>query len=159
MKKPNVLTLVCLLASISIVLAASDAPLFQVRLVVDAADENSEAMTLVAHFHGNTRNEVVNVQKTVLIDQTALKSAKLGTDPIGQPVIDITFTDAGAKRFAEVTRQNIHKRLAFIINGKLCQAPKVQTVIPGGKAQISGDFTTEDAADFVNKINHTLAKD
>jgi preprotein translocase subunit SecD len=65
---------------------------------------------------------------------------------------------AGAKRFAEVTRQNIHKRLAIVIDGKLCQAPTIQTVIPSGKAQLSGAFTSEDAADFVKKINNALPK-
>lgn len=105
----------------------------------------------------SVRKEMVNVQKAVLFDQTALKSAKVRTDK-GYPLIVITFTDDGRKRFAEVTRQNIGKRLAIIIQGQLYCAPRIRAEIPGGKAEISGKFSEQEAKNLAAKITEAMKK-
>ena len=85
----------------------------------------------------NDPTHTLHVKKEVLLDTAALASAAVGKPEKGHPVIDISFTDLGAKRFAEITAANLHKQLAILINGKLVCAPTVQSTIDGGKAQIS----------------------
>jgi hypothetical protein len=75
------------------------------------------------------------------------------TDKVtGEPKIEITFTDEGRRRFAEVTRQNIGRRLAIIIDGRAYSAPKMMAEIPGGRVEISGNFTQEQATDLARKM-------
>jgi preprotein translocase subunit SecD len=158
MKKSAILTLACVLASAAVALASSTPPIFQMRLVLDALAGDSEPMIEVTHNQNATFTNVLNVQKVVLLDQTALKSVKPVTDGLGQPVIEITLTDAGAKQFAEITRQNLHRRLAIIIDGQLCEPPVIQTEISGGKAQISGKFTKQETIDLAKKVSDVLTK-
>ncbi len=115
-------------------------------------------MTLTTKNEDKTFTETLNVQRTVLLDQTALQSAKSSADGLGQPLIEINFTDDGGKRFAEVTRQNLGQRLAIIIDGQVYQAPVIHGEISGGKAQISGRFSKAEATDLVAKINRSLRK-
>ena len=128
------------------------------RLVQDAPSADSEPMSYVIRTQNNIFTNVLNIQKKVLLDQTALESAKSATDAFGQPVIHITFTKLGAKRFADVTRQYIQKRLAILIDGQVCQAPVIRSEISGGMAQITGGFTKQETEDLAKKINDALAK-
>jgi SecD/SecF fusion protein len=80
------------------------------------------------------------------------------TDHFGHQEIAITFNANGAKRFAEVTRDSIGKRLAIVIDGKLYSAPTIRSEIPGGKAVISGNFSKEEAKELVAKMNGALKK-
>jgi len=137
-----------LITSVVALAASFVSPVFQIRLVLDAPSNDSEPMMIVS----KERQEVVNVQKKVLLDQTALKSVGVQTDSSGHPRIGITFSDEGRKRFAEVTRERIGQRLAIIIDGQLYNAPMIRTEIPGGKAEISGNFSEEEANVLAAKI-------
>ena len=76
----------------------------------------------------------------------------------GDPEIEIAFTKEGQQRLAEVTGQNIGKRLAIIIDGRPCSVPVIRSVISRGKAMISGKFTKEEAADLAAKISASIGK-
>jgi len=52
-----------------------------------------------------------------------------------------------------VTRQNINRRLAIIIDGRACSAPRIRQEIPGGMVQISGDFSEDEARELVHKMS------
>ncbi len=144
--------------SASIIAQSASPPVFQVRLVADAPSADTEQRTLITTRGDQVHREVLNVQKTVLLDQKALKSAELSTDVAGHPIIDITFTDTGRKQFANVTRQRIGKRLAIVMDGRLCAAPVIRTEISGGKAQISSDFSKEEATSLAKQINDAVQK-
>lgn len=62
-----------------------------------------------------------------------------------EAVVDITFDQAGGKKFADLTAQNVGKPFAIILDGQVLSAPNINEPILGGKAQISGSFTTESA--------------
>lgn len=126
---------------------------FEMRLVEDQPSDDSKPMKLIHGRQGDGVSEVLYVQDTVLMDQTALKAATLQTDRLGHPAIGIVMTQAGQKRFADVTRDSIGKRLAIIIDGQIYSAPKIMAEIPGGKATISGDFSRTEAQELVSKIN------
>jgi SecD/SecF fusion protein len=102
---------------------------------------------------------MLHVQHLVLLDQSALKSATVTTNqPDGSPRIAIAFTDDGKKRFAEVTRQNVGRRLAIVIDGQLYCAPKIMTEIPGGTAEITGGFSQQEAKELAAKITESIGK-
>ena len=124
---------------------------FQMRIVLDAAAADSETLTELTTngVSGKVFQETLYVQKKVLLDQSAIQSASVSTNSfIGQPidiVIDFTLTPEGKKQFAKVTRENIGRRLAIIIDGKVISAPNIRSEIPNGHGQISGNFTVQEA--------------
>jgi RNA polymerase sigma factor (sigma-70 family) len=132
---------------------------FQFRLVLNAPSAKADPMTVVQPGADAKTAQTLYVQKKVLLDQTDLKSASVITNqPEGKPRIQITFTDAGAKRFAEVTRQNIGKQLAIIIDSRLYSAPTIKSEIQGGRVEISGNFSEQAANDLAAKINQSVTK-
>jgi len=70
----------------------------------------------------------------------------------GAPLILLQFNDEGAKIFEELTKKNIGKILAIFIDGELLSAPVVQDAISGGNAQITGDFTIDEAKKIVSNL-------
>lgn len=62
--------------------------------------------------------------------------------------VSMTFNARGAKIFERVTEENIKKRLAIVLDGKCYSAPVIQDKIAGGKAQITGNFTQDEARDL-----------
>jgi preprotein translocase subunit SecD len=154
MKKILPLMAACLMISAAAFAAPSTSPVFQIRLVLEAPSGDSEPMTIVS----KEAQEVVNVQKLVLLDQTALKSAGVRTDEFGHARIEVTFTAEGRKRFAKITREQVGQRLAIIIDDRLYCAPTIRTEIPGGKAEISGSFSQEGAKALAAKIVAAIKK-
>lgn len=146
------------LLSLAVVAHATSTPsVLQFRLVMDSPTADSEPMTIVQSGQFPYSPEVLNVQKEVLLDNSVVKSATVySSDRTGwKPVIYINFTDDGTKRFAEVTRQSIGKRLAIVIDGKLYMAPRINSAIRGGVAQISGAFSKDEANNFAARMNAT----
>ncbi len=71
----------------------------------------------------------------------------------GVPLISLQFNDEGAEIFEQLTSQNVGKILAIYIDGIPISTPVVQEAISGGKAQITGDFTVEEAKELVRSLN------
>ena len=136
------------------------APVFQMRLVVDAPADDAEKMIMLStnQASGQVRQDEVYVQKPALLDQTALQSAKLINNSRGEPQIEITFTGAGRKQFAKVTREHLHQRLAIVIDGKLLSAPTIQTEINTGTGEIAGSFSEAEAKALTAKINEAVGR-
>ena len=70
-----------------------------------------------------------------------------------QPYVSIQFDDAGSKLFEDLTARNIQKPLAIFVGGQLISAPTVNEKIAGGKAQISGNFTIDQANNLAENLN------
>lgn len=68
------------------------------------------------------------------------------------PIVAIKFTKEGALNFEKVTEENIGKPLAIVIGGKVVSLPTVQQKISGGKMQISGNFSLEEAKQMVKTL-------
>lgn len=71
----------------------------------------------------------------------------------GKPVVGITFTDDGSKKFAEITERNVGKPLPILLDEYPISSPVVQEKIPDGQAQIRGDFNLEQAKSLAIQIN------
>jgi len=65
-----------------------------------------------------------------------------------QPVVSITFTKEGARKFAAITGENVGRRLAIVLDGKVKSAPVIREKIPSGEGVIQGRFTPEEANDL-----------
>jgi SecD/SecF fusion protein len=75
---------------------------------------------------------------------------------LGEPQIEFRLNSEGAKRFADVTRNNIGERLAIILDGELYSAPVIQSAIEAGNGQITGRFTPEEAIQLANVLQNPL---
>ena len=83
-----------------------------------------------------------------------LKKAELAFEPTtNKPMVTIQFDDEGASFFEELTTNNVGKPLAIYIDNSLISSPTVQEAISGGRAQISGTFTVDDARQLVRNLN------
>jgi len=66
----------------------------------------------------------------------------------GQPYVGFSLNPEGSRKFAKVTRENIGRRLAIVLDGKVKSAPRIETEIPSGQGRISGRFSQEEASDL-----------
>jgi len=84
-----------------------------------------------------------------------LKNASVGFDNQGlsNPKIDLEFDSEGADLFAEITKKNIGKSLPVFLDGNMLTSPTIQSEITGGKAEITGTFTNEEANNLVKRLN------
>jgi RNA polymerase sigma factor (sigma-70 family) len=127
---------------------------FQVQLVLDEPGENSESMT---NSSGGAGGETLYVQKTPLLDYTAIRSATVTrNESSGAPEINVEFSEVGKELFAAITKENLNKRLAIVVDGHLYSAPVIRSEISDGKAQITGSFTEEEARELAAKINDAI---
>ncbi|MDB5424011.1 MAG: secD [Phenylobacterium sp.] len=89
------------------------------------------------------------VKKRSVVTGEMLTNASPGFDQqTGQAIVQFRFNGIGARRFGDVTRQNIGKRFAIILDKKVISAPVIQSAINGGSGQISGSFTEQSANDL-----------
>jgi SecD/SecF fusion protein len=65
-----------------------------------------------------------------------------------EPYVTFTLNSKGARKFAKLTKENIQKRLAIVLDGKIQSAPVIQTEIPAGEGRITGRFSIDDANDL-----------
>ncbi len=65
-----------------------------------------------------------------------------------EPYVTLSFDAMGARLFERITEENVHKRLAIVLDGNVYSAPVIQEKISGGRAQITGRFTLEEAKDL-----------
>lgn len=83
-----------------------------------------------------------------------LKSADVNFDNnTGKPAISLQFTNEGGEKFAKITAENIGKQLPIILDNQIISAPTVEEMITGGQAQISGNFTVEEAKKLAVQLN------
>ena len=85
-----------------------------------------------------------------------IKSAMVVRGNLGEPQIDFTLNDDGAKKFAEVTRNNVNHRLAIVLDGQLYSAPNIQSPIETGNGQITGRYTIQAALELANVLQNPL---
>ncbi|MEJ0090203.1 MAG: protein translocase subunit SecD [Limisphaerales bacterium] len=85
-----------------------------------------------------------------------VQSAHLGRDNFGNPQVDFMLTSDGARRFGEVTRNNIGQRLAVVLDGELQTAPVIQGAIETGNPTITGHYTDDEAVALANVLRNPL---
>jgi len=81
----------------------------------------------------------------VVLTGKDLKDARAQVGQGNAAVVGLEFNDEGAKKFGELTARNIGRTIAIVLDGKVLTAPVVQEAITGGRAQISGQRSVEEA--------------
>jgi preprotein translocase subunit SecD len=86
------------------------------------------------------------VEKRILVSGGDLTDAQPGFDQrTNEPVVNFRFNTSGARKFAQVTQENVGKPFAIILDNEVISAPVIREPILGGSGQISGSFTVESA--------------
>jgi len=87
----------------------------------------------------------IAVQRRRLIDGRMIVDARTEYDEQGQPTVIVRFDEAGSRRFARATADNVGAQFAIVLDNVVLSAPVIREPILGGEAQISGSFTVEAA--------------
>ncbi len=89
------------------------------------------------------------VRKRVMVSGDHLVDASVGFDPnSGAPEVDFRFDSIGGKQFGKVTKNNVGKPFAIVLDNKVISAPVIQSPIMGGSGRITGNFSVETANDL-----------
>ena len=109
-------------------------------------------------LYGKTVDPVTKVAKQsspYLIKSKALMTGDIISDAqisinqdLNEPYVALSFNNVGARIFDKVTGENVKRRLAIVLDGNVYSAPVIQERIGGGKAQITGRFSMEEAQDL-----------
>ena len=114
-------------------------------------DEESEILNqrIVDKETGAVTKEPFLLKKRTVLTGETLTGAEVRFDSdFNEPYVALNFNSVGAMIFQQVTRENIKKRLAIVLDDNVYSAPVIQDEIAGGRAQITGRFTSEEARDL-----------
>ena len=141
-------------AKIAAELPQTIAPGEEEKILEQFAGKIPEDTQILFEKRTNTETGVVRkipimVKKQAAVTGDLLSDAKVNIDSrFSEPYVSISFNDAGAKTFEDVTAANVKKRMAIILDNTVYSAPVIQERIAGGDAQITGSFTMEEAKDL-----------
>jgi len=114
---------------------------------VKAAEGDKKGQTFELYAIKSTeRNGRAPLEGDVVTD------AKDTYDQYGKPAVSMSMNSEGARRWALMTKQNIGKSIAIVLDGYVYSAPNVNSEITGGNSEISGHFTPEEAKDLANVL-------
>lgn len=97
---------------------------------------------------GSYAESPIVLKKDSVLTGEYITDAKVLLDTWNQPYVSITFNARGGSIFANLTGENVNKRMAIVLDGKVYSAPVIQERISGGRASITGQFTKEEARDL-----------
>ena len=86
------------------------------------------------------------------LEGDVVTDAKDDYDQYGKPSVSMSMNSDGARRWALLTKQNINKSIAIVLDNYVYSAPNVSNEITGGNSQITGHFTPEQAKDLANVL-------
>ncbi len=89
------------------------------------------------------------VRRRVEVDGANLTDARAGQNPqTGEWVVNFSFDSVGQRRFADITRANVGRPFAIVLDDRVITAPTIREPITGGRGQISGSFNARSANDL-----------
>ena len=86
------------------------------------------------------------------LEGDVVTDAKDEFDQYSKPAVSMTMNSDGARRWAQLTKQNIGRSIAIVLDNYVYSAPNVNSEITGGRSQITGHFTPEQAKDLANLL-------
>lgn len=86
------------------------------------------------------------------LEGDVITDAKDQFDQFGRPEVSMSMNSDGARQWANITKANIGKAVAVVLDGLVYTSPRINQEIDGGQSQISGSFTIEDTKDLANTL-------
>lgn len=100
------------------------------------------------------QGQPIVIREQTLLTGDMLERASADFHPqTRQPVVNFSFNTQGARRFADITRDNTGKRFAIVLDEVVITAPRINTPILGGSGFIEGNFTSQSALDLAVLLN------
>ena len=87
------------------------------------------------------------------LEGDVITSSKDDFDQMGHPSVSMQMNSDGARRWSQITKQNIGRGVDIVLDDAVYSAPRILTQIDGGNSQITGNFTIEDTKDLANTLN------
>jgi preprotein translocase subunit SecD len=93
-------------------------------------------------------SQTMALQRRAILTGDMLVTASYAQDQNGQPAVSFRFNPLGTKKFCDLSRENVNKLFAIVLDGQIISAPVIREPICGGSGQISGSFTLKEANDL-----------
>ena len=111
----------------------------EIRYQYDIDENTGQKVNQIPHL----------LKKRTILTGANLTDARVQIDSqYNEPYVTLDFDRKGGRIFAKVTEENVKKRLAIVLDDRVYSAPVIQEKISGGRARITGNFTTEEANDL-----------
>ena len=112
-------------------------------------------------FGGQTKGEIFELYALKITEPSGraplegdvITNGKDDFDQMGHPCVSMQMNSDGARRWSQITKQNIGKAVAIVLDDAVYSAPRILSQIDGGNSQITGNFTIEDTKDLANTLN------
>ncbi|MCQ2066237.1 MAG: protein translocase subunit SecDF [Bacteroidaceae bacterium] len=96
--------------------------------------------------------KVTSKDGSAALNGDVVTNSKDEFDQHGNPCVSMQMNVEGARRWAQLTKQNVNRNIAIVLDGLVYSAPNVMNEITGGNSQITGQFTIEDTQDLANVL-------
>ena len=114
-----------------------------------AANEKSALLGKIISVQGDTPSERYQLEERVALEGKHISDARLAfNQETGEPVVNFKLDSEGARRFGDMTKHNIGRALAIVLDDRVVTAPVIRSAIQGGSGEISGSFTSASANDL-----------
>lgn len=105
---------------------------------------------------GRAEKVLVRIRADPGLSGDLIQRASVSRDNAGRPQIMIRLNPEAAAAFATTTRENVGRRLAIVVDGKLMTAPRINSPIEGGSAVIEGNYSATEASDLARALEAPL---
>ena len=137
-------------------LTDSSSDLIIVRFPWKDDKANQDPVEAISELSATAKLTFQNSNGEVLMDGSAVKTAKAGVNTesgsAGEYLVLLELNDEGAKTFEQITQEYLEKNISIYMDDIMLSSPEVSQVISGGNAQITGNFTAEEATKLANQI-------
>ena len=114
-----------------------------------AANDKSAVLGKIISVQGDTSGERYQLEERVALEGKHISDARLAfNQETGEPVVNFKLDNEGARRFGDMTKHNIGRALAIVLDDRVVTAPVIRSAIQGGSGEISGSFTSASANDL-----------
>jgi len=114
---------------------------------------NDDQMLLYEEVRDPITKEVTGqtpyvLERKVLLQGDLIRDARVSFSQTGQASVSMSFNAEGSQTFADITGANVGRQLAIVLDNKVQSAPRMNEKIEGGQAQITGNFSPEEASEL-----------
>ncbi len=115
------------------------------HLVDRSSSEGAGMMTLPM---ADNPGETISIARRAILTGDMLVNAQYAPDQNGQAAVSFKFNALGAKRFCDISRANVNRLFAIVLDKEVISAPVIREPICGGQGQISGNFSVTEASNL-----------